>query len=259
MLSILSWFSAQHPRGGVKEIAEDLHLAPSTVRRLINTLKDHRYVELDEISGMYQLHVEVVRLAAVAITTNDVVRAASPIVDSLLQELDETLVLATLDGSLVVHLIVRQSMHHYSISPPIGRRYNSYEGGASGMALLAWKDPAELESILPDAPAWPVYAQQSTISRRQFLDALADVRLKGAAVNDGNTDPDMWSVAAPIRDNTGDVVASLSAACRRSRMTPERKAQFFASLVEASARISKMLCFDERTVMTPGAGNEQVG
>ena len=244
MLGILSWFNLEHPSGRIGDIAVDLGLAPSTVRRLVSTLEQHRYLALDESTGRYRLHVEVVRLAAVAVTTNDVVRAATPVLDLLMKELGETLILNVLDGSLVVHLTVRQSAHQFSIYPPAGRRYNAYEGGASGMVLLAWLEESELDELLPSEDRWRAYAGTKTFTREEFVANLAEVQRDGFAVNDGVTDPDLWSIATPIRDHTGRVVAALSSACRRSSMTAARKKHFAKALVDATNDISLRLCFD---------------
>ncbi|HEX3842178.1 MAG TPA: IclR family transcriptional regulator [Acidimicrobiales bacterium] len=242
-LDILSWFSLEHPQGRISEIAKDLDLAPSTVRRLVTALAECGYLQLDEATSRYSLHIEVVRLAAVAVSTNDVVRSAEPMLDRLLKELDETIVLNVLSGTLVVHLASRQSVHRFSIYPPQGRRYQAYEGGASGIVLLAWLDSDELDAILPDVSSWPSYGHNQILKRTEFLDALKMARVNGWAVNDGRTDPDLWSVAAPIRDHTGRVVAALSAACRRSFMTDERRESLPRTVLQAASEISLGLRF----------------
>lgn len=246
-LDILSWFSLEHPQGRISEIAKDLDLAPSTVRRLVTALAESGYLQLDEATSRYGLHIEIVRLAAVAISTNDVVRSAEPVLDRLLNELDETIVLNVLSGTLVVHLASRQSVHRFSIYPPQGRRYHAYEGGASGVVLLAWLDPGELEAMLPDVSSWPTYGRDAILKRDEFLSALKNARTNGWAVNDGLTDPDLWSVAAPIRDHTGRVVAALSAACRRSFMNDDRRESLPPIILSAASEISVGLRFHEQS------------
>ncbi|MCU1461686.1 MAG: putative IclR family transcriptional regulator [Acidimicrobiales bacterium] len=246
MLKILSWFNLDHPTGRIADIAKDLQLAPSTVRRLVATLEQHGYLSTDPASGRQRLHLEVVRLASVALATNDLVRAATPVLDALIEEINETLVLSVLDGTVVMHLSIRQSLSQLSIYPPTGRRYNSFEGGASGRVLLAWREPDEVASMLPDSSSWPAYLSGAAITKKAFVASLDKVRSRGYAINEGETDPDLWAVAAPVRDHTGKVVAALSTLARRSGITAERKKRCIESVVAAAGRISTSLYHDDR-------------
>lgn len=245
MLSVLSWFSLENPTGCVAEIANDLDLAPSTVRRLVAALEQHRFLAWDAVEGKYRLHVEIMRLAAVISTTNDIVQSATPIMDSFCSEFGETVTLGVLDGPVVVQLRVELSTEAFSIYPPKGRRYKAFEGGAAGMILLAWTKRADLDAILPESDSWPAYAPEVTIHRGRFLRALQKTRSAGYAINDGVTDPDMWSTAAPIVDHFGRVVAAISSPCRRRLMTPDRKKKILSALVEGGQKISASLGFDE--------------
>jgi DNA-binding IclR family transcriptional regulator len=246
MLKILSWFSQDRPTGRIQDIARDLDLASMTVRRLLFALEDAGYVARDHGSGTYRLHIEVLRLASVAIATNDVVSAAAPVLVGLIGEIDETLVLSVLEGDGEIHLAIRQREGRLSIYPPIGRHYRAYEGGASGQVLLAWKDPEELDALLPASDSWPGFDSASTVSRGDYMTRLKSTRSLGYAINDGVTDPALWAAAAPIRDYTGAVVAAVSTLTLRSRISDARGVRIVELLVEGARKISASLLADAK-------------
>ncbi|HMG41431.1 MAG TPA: IclR family transcriptional regulator [Acidimicrobiales bacterium] len=247
MLNILGWFKLERPRGRISEIAEDLGLAPSTVRRLVTTLEQYRFLEREPASGEYRLHIEVVRLAGIAVSTNDMHQAAAPVLDKLAKELDETLILAVLDGPQVVHLAVRLSLHRLSITPPTARRVTAYEGGANGRVLLAWLPPDEVDALIPPARSWRTQTADHEITRKHFFELLETTRTSGHSINDGVSDPDLWAVAAPVRDHTGKVQAALSLLARRSSMTDERAETFIARVLEGADAISRSVLYDKRS------------
>jgi DNA-binding IclR family transcriptional regulator len=113
--------------------------------------------------------------------------------------------------------------------------------------LLAWKAPKELDSILPEGDSWTGFNPTTMIERGHYMERLEDTRRCGYAVNDGTTDPAIWACAAPIRDYTGAVIATVSSIALRSTMTAARRQRAIGALVDAADSISSRLLATSKT------------
>jgi DNA-binding IclR family transcriptional regulator len=241
LLDVLESFSAEHPARTTAEISEELNLAPSTVRRLLLALERHGFVRYDDQTSRFSPHYQILRLAAVTMASNDLGKAVTGPADRLAASTGETVQVTVLDGLEVVHIDGRESAHMWKIFHPVGHRHCAYLGSASGKVLLAGLSDGEVSALLPDARSWPVTAGKA---RRAFMAELKQVREQGYALNDGETERDVWSVAAPVRDFTGNVVAAINLPCPLSRVADEaRKQELIEATMRAAAQTSEALRF----------------
>lgn len=233
LLDVLESFSAEHPARTTGEISEELSLAPSTVRRLLLALERHGFVRYDDQTSRFSPHYEILRLAAVTMATNDLGKAVAGPADRLAGSTGETVQVTVLDGLEVVHIDGRESAHMWKIFHPVGHRHCAYLGSASGKVLLASLSDGVVSAMLPDSRSWPASAGKT---KRAFITELKRVREQGYALNDGETERDVWSVAAPIRDFTGKVVAAINLPCPLSRVADQRHKQ---DLIEATKQAAE--------------------
>ncbi len=237
LLEVLKSFSAEHPTRTVSEVSEELELAPSTVRRLLHALERHGFVLYDDRTGRFAPHFQILRLAAVTLATNDLVRAVADPADKLAEVTGETVQITALDGLDVVHIDGRESRHTWKIFHPVGHRHLAYPGSASGKVLLAWRPRDEVAEALPDGRSWPKRGPNALASPRGFLAHLDEVAEQGYALNDGETDPDVWAVAAPVRDYTGEVVAAINLPVPHSRVSGDEPRQ--RELIDATVAAAR--------------------
>ena len=112
--------------------------------------------------------------------------------------------------------------------------------GAAALALLAWADPAETRTMLER-----VELRSFTPGTLTDVDALttrlAEIRELGYSVTRGEVDNDVLGIAAPIRDDTGAVVAAVSVAAVASRVPPDRQDEVVQAVRTAAAEISDRL------------------
>jgi DNA-binding IclR family transcriptional regulator len=233
LLNVLEWFNFERPQGTIAQISADLELAASTVRRLLLVLRDHALVDADA-EGRYRLAWGVMRLASILRGTNEIVRVSSAELNAVHHATNETVALSVLEADSILHLDAREAADLPELYRPIGYRWKAYDGGATGRALLAWVSEERLNECLPDAPEWGPEGK----ARLRLEEDLARVREAGFAQNDAERNPLVWSLAAPIRDQTGNVQAALAVTINRFGLTDE-VAETASRLCRASAnRIS---------------------
>ncbi len=240
LLQVLSAFTLAHPARSIAELAAELRLAASTVRRLVETLARHGYLRQDATSGRYSPHFQLVRLAGVAVSSFDLIKAATPILDRLAEKTGETVELAMRSESNAVVVSHRPSKHAFRLVRPLGTVYPCYRGAAAGKILLAWLPEARVREVLPPKGNWPGNTPLSITSTRTLMAALKQVRTQGYATNDGETDSDVWVVAAPVRDHTDAVIAALAIPCLALRVSASGKRQLAKQVCAAAAELSRI-------------------
>jgi DNA-binding IclR family transcriptional regulator len=152
--------------------------------------------------------------------------------------------LTVLDETDVVYVDRRESRNAVRIFHRIGQRRPAWDGSSSGKVLLAWLPSEELREFLPDPEKWPVGEPKASGSLDDFLERLAEVRERGFAINDEETEPGVWGVAAPIRDFTGSVVAAINLACLKNRVAEEKqRSRLVEATLQATAAASQALYF----------------
>ncbi len=243
MLRVLKCFGGESPRLGIGDISQRLDLASSTVRRLLLTLEAEGFVRQDEPGGRYGLSGAVIQLAAAALAGSSLVRAAAPILDRLNQDLDETVQLTLRDREALLIVDHRQSRHMVKTFHRIGHRYLPYRGSAAGKAVLAWLPEETLRALLPAAGRWDALTDRGIGDLAALRAALAQTRARGYGLNEGETEADVWSVAAPVRDHHGGVVAAINVPCPVIRLSQDRRTMIVEATVAAGRDLSAAVPF----------------
>jgi IclR family pca regulon transcriptional regulator len=214
-LSILSAFSGNRPVLGIADLARAVGLTKSTTHRYIATLVKLDYVQQDPDTKKYYLGPRVVDLGFAAIDSMELTRVAAPSLQALADETGYTVSMALCDGPDIVYVDRRRSGRRRTLlamdlNLHIGSRLPAY-CTSLGKAMLAHKDPATLREIL-DRTDMARRGPNTLTNREQLMAALAKVRSTGFAMNDEELAPGLRSIAAPVRDRTGTVVAAINIA-----------------------------------------------
>lgn len=213
-IRVLEAFTVADPSLGVNEIARRVNLHKSTVSRILATLQDEDLVERDKDSGRFQLGIGVIGLAGPLLAHLDVRRIAYPALQALADRTAETAALCVWSGheSIVVEQVPspRQVKH----TTPLGSRFAKV-ASASVKVFLAKHGEAEATRLVRQGLVLP-----GPLSAEETFDRLGQVRHARYAVNDGETDPEELSVAAPVQDHRNSTVAAVLLSAPRARMSP---------------------------------------
>ncbi len=224
---------------GVTELASRVGLPKSNVHRLLTTLTADGFIERSSTPGRYRLGLKLYELGTIVSDHMDLHEVVAGPIDDLRNRTSETVHVAILDGAEVVYIARRESRHNLRLFGRVGYR-NEAHCTSTGKVLLAYLPPDERDRVLRGRKlaAHTPY----TITDRPRLEAELDVvRARGWAENVNESEMGVHSVAAPIFDVSGRVVAAISVAGPGTRFTPDTLRRFAAETVRAAEFISERL------------------
>ncbi|MBI1376476.1 MAG: helix-turn-helix domain-containing protein [Frankiales bacterium] len=235
---------------GVSELSRRLGLGKSTTHRLLHTLTVERLLEQDPDTGCYRLALTMHELGASVQSAIDLHTAANPVIEQLRNLTKETVQIAVLDGRHVVYVERRESPHTIRLFGRVGHR-NDAHCTSTGKVLLAHLPQAELDRVLS---GWrlPRKTQYTIADQASLRVQLHQVLVQGWAENVNETELGVASIAAPIRDLRGTVVAALSIAGPIQRMEGATLRRYVRPVTEAAAAISRRLGWVEPAARQEG-------
>lgn len=207
---VLREFGKHSTQLGVSQLARQVGVSKSTAHRIIWTLVEESLLEKVEETGLFRLTTTMRSLGASAETSQRLHEAATIPLDQLRRHTRGTLHIAILDGADVLYIERREGPGAIPVFRAVGSR-NAAHVTSSGKVLLAFLPSDRQQRLVQEMRLTPK-TPRTIISKSDFLAELSRVRRQGYAENRGESQPGMCSIAAPIRDPLGQVVASVSVA-----------------------------------------------
>lgn len=237
--TILELLSDGRPRT-VMEVSKGIKLSASTTFRLLSTLSFYNYITRDEFDR-YSLGLACLELARAYQTSNDLRKVAFPEMESLRDELKETVHLAVLNKMEVVYIEKLQGLHPVGLlGSQVGGRAPAYCTGV-GKVLLAYQDPEKIRSYF-DGHELQQFTSNTITDTDLLLKELAQVKVNGYSVDEQEHETDVCCVAGPIFNMDGRVVAALSVSGPNIRMEPVREnVEIIQKVKETVFSISRQL------------------
>ncbi|WP_169983177.1 IclR family transcriptional regulator C-terminal domain-containing protein [Microbispora sp. H10836] len=205
-LDVIRAFQPGRPVMSLTEVAAATGLARPTARRILLTLQELGYARAEQ--GGFALTPRVLELGVSYVRSTGLWEVARPHLERLVAQTRESSSIAQLDGSDIVYVARVAVPKIVALSVQIGTRFPALQTSL-GKVLLAALPPDELERVLAEPsrsgiePRWR--------PGRQERDAmLREVRAKGWALTDEQLALGIRSVAAPLRDGSGKVIAAVN-------------------------------------------------
>ncbi|MFD4603012.1 IclR family transcriptional regulator [Streptomyces sp. NPDC058464] len=234
VLRLLRMFE-DHEMIRVNQVARDMGLSRSTVHRMLATLSHHHFVVQDEFSRAYKPGPALVDIGLSVVANMDIRALAHGALVRLRDETDETVHLATLRGAEVLYVDSVESNQVVRTGSRIGWTLPAH-ATAAGKALLAELGEDDLAARFPSEDL-----KSPTSRAPQTLDELrkqlAEVRRRGYATNNAESEADVSAVAAVIRDKRGRARAAISTTAPQSRVDDA----WIVSAAAATTRIAHEL------------------
>lgn len=205
-LDVITAFRPGTPVMPLSAVAAATGLARPTARRILLTLAELGYVR--QTDAGFALTPRVLDLGTAYTASLGLWDVARPHVEALVARTGESSSIAQLDGSDIVYVARVAVPKIITLAVQIGTRFPALQTSL-GKALLADLPPDRLEEVLAQptrsglTPRW-----QPAPDERDA--ALREVRARGWALTDEQLAPGIRSVAAPLRDGSGRVVAALN-------------------------------------------------
>ena len=218
------------------DLAQQVGLPASTAHRLPTTLEQERYVRFTQDGRFWSVGVQAFVVGCTFTKTRSLAGVARPHMRHLMEDGGETVNLAVEDEGEAVYLSqveCRQMMRAFARP---GTRVPLH-CSAVGKAILSAASDKKLSKILHQR-GMPRLTVKTIVSPSALRADLERVRACGYAVDDEEHAIGLRCIAAPIFDETGDVVAAVSASGPMARINDERMSQLGAPVLEASRAIS---------------------
>lgn len=231
---VLESFGGQRDSLSLSEVARRTGLPLTTTHRLVGELVSRHFLERDE-SGRYQIGLRLWELASHAPRSVGLRESALPIMEDLYEATHENVQLAIIDGmdALYVERISGRDSVHVLTRP--GLRLPVHATGV-GLVLLAYSSHETQEEVLNSALLR--YTRYTITDPRRLRRMLAGVRQLGYAISERQIENVSSSIAAPVRDSSGAVVAAISVVVKARDNLP---AQYVPAVMAAARGISRAL------------------
>ncbi|MGI6485562.1 MAG: IclR family transcriptional regulator [Thermoanaerobacterales bacterium] len=216
-VNILELFSHDRPILGISEIARELSLQKSAVYRIVQTLVQSGILEKQD--RKYKLGFKLYKLGILAQNESELIECSLPHLEKLTSETGETSNLVVLEGSKAMYVAQKTSDRLIRMFTKIGAKVPPHCCGA-GKILLSDMSDDEVEEVI-DQNGLAAYTQ-NTISDKQLLfQELEKVRVNGYAVDNEEREQGVLCIAAPIKNASGRVIASISLSWPKFRFSQE--------------------------------------
>ena len=244
-LQILNAFSSERSLLTQSQLSEILNLSRATVLRLCSTLVKYGFLNQDPTSKEYSLGSRLFELGSIVFHSFSLRKKAAPFLDQLHLKFGQTLFLAVLDQEHLIYIDKREDRRHpLTFTSKIGTRRPPY-WGMLGPMLMACLPDSEIERLLEKNPLTAT-TKKSITKKEEFKKWLDRIREEGVAVDEERTFEGITGVAAPIRDFTGKVIASIGICFISSTVDTKGLKRIIKETIRTGLNISRGIGYREK-------------
>ena len=238
-LLVIQAFSERRLQLSISQLSRRTALSRASVRRCLHTLSKLGFAGTDDGRSFY-LRPRVLALGHSYLSSMPLATAAQPILEHLSQILHESCSIALLDGTEIVYVARAHVTRIMAIDLGVGTRLPAF-CTSMGRVLLANLPPDELETVLPKIE-FTRYTDRTVSSVEKLRQVLATVRREGHAIIDQELELGLRSMAVPVRNPAGRVVAAINAGAHGQRVSiQDMRTRFLPYLHAAAQELCLML------------------
>jgi IclR family transcriptional regulator, pca regulon regulatory protein len=242
-LSVIRSFSAEAPSQTLSEVAQRTGLTRAGARRILLTLEGLGYVEAQ--GRQFRLTPKILDLGFAYLSSLPLWNLAEPVMEALVADVKESCSAAVLEGSDIVYVLRVPTHKIMSINLGLGSRLPAY-CTSMGRVLLSGLPVDEMRARL--AATDRIARTARTVTDMAALEQIiGKVRQQGWCLVNQELEEGLVSLAAPIRDRSGRVIAALNISGQANRTpAPQMAEQFLPKLLAAAQNISQLLQMKQR-------------
>jgi IclR family transcriptional regulator, pca regulon regulatory protein len=248
-LDVLKAFRPGTPTMTLSQVAASTDLARPTARRILITLEQLGYVR----SGPdgFALTPRVLELGVAYVESMGLWDVARPHLEALVRRTGESSSIAQLDGSDIVYVARVAVPKIITLAVSVGTRFPALQTSLGKVLLAALADD-ELEAVLGQ-PSRSGVTPRWRPDREERAAALRAVRAQGWALTDEQLAAGIRSVAAPLRDGDGRVVAAVNVTVHAAEtsvdtLTADHLPRLLSTAGAISADFARRATLPHRTV-----------
>lgn len=205
-LSVIKAFTPEYPILTLSQVAKATDLARPTARRILMTLQELEYVRAE--NGAFALTPRVMELGMAYVSSLGLWEVARPHLEALVTHTHESASMSQLDGPDIVYIARVAVPKLIGLRVDIGTRFPA-PPTSQGKVLLADMERREILQRLSEASRSSVIPVVQW-DQKSFLEELDRVKQQGYALADEELARGIRSIAVPVRDAQGRVLASMN-------------------------------------------------
>lgn len=241
-LRLLGEFNRDTRVIGAPEFARRLGLPRSTVFRLLATLEGMGFVERS--GNDYRLGVAVLRLGFEYIASLELTEMGQPVLQRLCDEIRYPVNIVVRDGRFIVYVAKVTPPTPFASAVRVGTRLPAH-GTVLGRILLEDLTLPELRALYPEDHL-EEFSSNTPKTVLELFNMVESDRGRGYVLGEGFFESSISTIAAPVRDETGHIVAALGATIPSAHIEPQRIDGLVTRVRAAADELSALLNFQPR-------------
>lgn len=238
-LDVLELLSRDGKPATITEITQRLKLPRASVFRILYTLQEKGFVETDATGRTYQVGPGVLRLGYQYLASRSIVKVAQKDIEQLARTTGVSAHLVVRDRTEIVYLSHAPGDANFISNLGVGDRLPAHATPA-GQLLLSELSADEI-SALYKGRSLESLTEQTPRSRRSLLETIADAGARGYVISNGSVHAGGKSIAAPIRDAAGRIVAALDISGPDQAFTKDLENAYLPAVLKTAAEVSARL------------------
>jgi IclR family pca regulon transcriptional regulator len=237
-LEVIRSFSAAAPRQTLTEVAGRAGLTRAGARRILLTLQTLGYVESD--GKLFSLTPRILDLGFAYLSSMPIWNLAEPVMEALVEQVKESCSAAALDGTDIVYVLRVPTRKIMSIGLGVGSRLPAY-CTSMGRMLLSGLPDDEVLRRLRSTKRMPL-TRHTIVDVEALLAKVQQARKQGWCLVNQELEEGLVSIAAPITNRTGRMVAALNISGQANRTSAKlMQESMLPPLSEAARAISRLV------------------
>lgn len=228
-LLLLEHLARVRIRQSATQIHQELGIPKSSLHGLLWTLVSRGWVEVDESGTLFGLGVRSLLVGTAFIDADTTVARFTHAVDAIAGATGETVHHGRLDGTDVVYLVTRQSVHGLRLFSRVGRRLPAH-AAAIGKAILA-NHLNRFDELYPPGAELARLTPYTLTNRRELFQELEAVNARGFAIDreENTVGVNCFAMALPGGHSAQDAI---SVSVPMARLDPNREREIVGLLQE---------------------------
>ena len=239
-LKILETFGGGRDRLSLTEIDARAGIGKSAAQRAVHTLHALGYLKRDDVAKKYRIAPKLLGLTSSYSAGANVLEAGLPELRQCHEQTGETVNLTERDGTDIVCIARIPGRHAVTINIGIGWRLPAYATGP-GLTTLAYESEETARHLLETSDR-RAYTKQTVTDIDELLAWLRQIRQDGYVIADQLLNEGEYSIAAPVLDAQGGIVAAFNLSLPVSRWSlHDLRNKMVPLVIQTAARISRQI------------------
>jgi DNA-binding IclR family transcriptional regulator len=251
-LRILCEFSRENRTLSAPELARRFQLPRSTVFRLLTTLENMGFIERTEGGREYRLGLAVLRLGFEYLASLELTELGTPLLNRLSDEIRYPCNLVVRDGRSIVYVakVSPPTTTPFVSSVTVGTRLPAH---ATVLGRVALEDLTleQLHALYPEGEL-KAFSDSTPKTVEALYEMVQADRARGYALGEGFYESNISSIAAPVRDHSGHIVAALGTTITAAHIESARMGEMVQRVRTTADALSRLLNYAPAARLSTG-------